>query len=85
MLHTGELGFDSLLRHFFKNSNQQTPWWSNHTAPPCYFHPNVAPALEKWWSVTVASAHGQTKRLDNQGGAKRGVVQQWVDKTTMNL
>jgi len=54
--HTGELGFDSLLRHFFKNFNQHLalqglPDGQTVCHPPSYDHKPVVKQLEKWWTI----------------------------------
>jgi len=88
--HTGELRFDSLLRHFFKNSNQHLAW----PGPPggvTVRHPH-ATSTPQWlngskkggYLVAVASAHNECFiTVDNPGG-KRGVDNQEVEKTTIN-
>ena len=54
--HTGELGFESLLRHFFKYLTQhlalpESPAGQTVPHPPLYVHKPVVDSFENLWTI----------------------------------
>jgi len=89
--HAGELGFDSPLRHFFKNLNQhlalQRPP-NGHTVrhPPPYDHKPVVKQFKIWWSIHSSGnvIHWTIRKGVHPCWTNSLVDNPQVDKTTMN-
>ena len=89
--HTGELGFDSLLRHFFKNLNQHLALQGppdGHTVhpPPPYDHKPVVKQFKKWWAIHSSGKviHWTIRKVVHPCWTNILVDNPQVGKTTMN-
>ena len=78
--HTGEPGFDSLLRHFFKNLTQhlalpESPAGQTVCHPPLYVHKPVVESFKNRWTI---------RKVDHPCWLICLVDNPQVGKTTMN-
>ena len=90
--HTGELGLESLLRHFFKNLNQPLalqgpPAGQTVRHPPLYDHKPVVKPFKKWWTIRYSGKviHWITiRKVVHPCWTNSLVDNPQVGKTTMN-
>ena len=88
---TGDLGFESLLRHFFKNLTQhlalpESPAGQTVRHPSLYVHKPVVDSFENRWTIHYSgqSVPWTILKVDHQCWLIRGVDNPQVGKTTMN-
>ena len=89
--HAGEPGFESLLRHFFKNLTQhlalpESPAGQTVFHPPVYIHKPVVKSFENRWSIRYSGKviHWTIRKVVHLCWTNSLVDNPQVDKTTIN-